>query len=49
MMFQTSDVNIFNGNIKDPIGTLTFYTKVYAQALPCLRSVANIGSLKYYM
>ena len=35
MKFQTSDVNICNGNMKYPIGTLTFHTDFCVQALSC--------------
>ena len=42
MIFQTSDVSIYNGNMKDPIGSLTFYTKIYVEALPCFVAVAII-------
>ena len=34
MIFQTFKVSISKGNIKEPIGKSTFYTKFYVQTLP---------------
>ena len=46
MIFQTSDVSIYNGSIKDPNWNIIFYTKITFNHFH-VSLVANIGSLKY--
>ena len=48
MIFHTSDFSICNGNIKDLIGTPTFYTKSYDQALPTRCCCQNIFTTSWW-
>ena len=47
MIFQTSDVSICNGSIKDPIGTSNFTPNITFKLFHV--SLVNIRNLKYYL
>ena len=49
MTFHTFDVSIYNGNIKDAIGTSIFYTNFTFKLFHVSVAVANIEGLKYYL